>query len=121
MATRLRARLDRARLRRRSRHGFTFVELLVVVAALSVVGAAVAFTVRGIRPSSTTATCVANANSIRSAVDAYRATNGATATPEIDALQAAGLLARTRPNFTLGYSGTTVQLRGTDACRGLGD
>jgi prepilin-type N-terminal cleavage/methylation domain-containing protein len=121
MVSRVRARLESTRLRRRSRQGFTFVETIVVVAVLGIVAAAVTFTVWGIQPSSTTAECVVNANALRSAVGAYRATNGGGATPSVDDLRAAGLLERSTPQFRVHYSGVDVQLSGTGACSGLGD
>jgi type II secretion system protein G len=107
--------------------GFTLVELLVVIVILGILAAVVVFAVSGIQDRGQTSACQTDANTIRTAVEAYRAQAGHLSTddPSMANLVTAGLLQKpstlvdfaAAPNQYTNHAPNLVNL--TAACNGV--
>ena len=62
--------------------GFTLIELLIVIVILGILATIVVFAVGGITDTGTSASCKADKKTLETAVEAYRAQNGAYPTTE---------------------------------------
>lgn len=90
--------------------GFTLVELLVVIVILGILAAVVVFAVNGISDKGQTAACDTDKQTLRTAVEAYRAKNGAATNPTEAQLVAGGLLSTESSYYDISYSGSTLTL-----------
>lgn len=68
----------------RAHAGFTLVEILIVIAIIGILAAVTVFAVRGVTNRGESASCVADAGTLETAVDAYFAQN------TVDVLPATG-------------------------------
>lgn len=85
--------------------GFTLVELLVVIVILGILAAVVVFAVNGINDRGNDSACKTDAQTVRTAIEAYRATGAnATAKPTMATLVGAGLLSKASTNVTITYA-----------------
>ena len=97
--------------------GFTLVELLVVIVILGILAAVVVFAVNGISDRGQKSACDTDEQILRTAVEAYRAQNSASAKPSEKDLVRAGLLSEESALHNISYSGNTVRIT---AVRGSG-
>ncbi len=96
--------------------GFTLVELLVVIVILGILAAVVVFAVNGISDNGQQAACDTDSQTLRTAVEAYRAKNGASNNPTEGDLVTGGFLSTESSYYELSYTGSTVVLTGQGAC-----
>jgi prepilin-type N-terminal cleavage/methylation domain-containing protein len=68
---------------RRSDHGFTLVEILVVIVILGILAVVVAFSVRGVTDRGETSACGADARTLEQAADVYMAQEQVETLPAI--------------------------------------
>src|SRR4051812_36079009 len=107
--------------RRRHEHGFTLVEILVVIVVLGVLAAVVVFSVSGSTTKAQTNACALERRLIRTALNVYDAKNGAypSATQGLPALTTAGFLS-TDPDPTKWlYDPAGNDVVGIGKCLGL--
>jgi general secretion pathway protein G len=90
--------------------GFTLVELLVVISILGILAAVVVFAVGGVGDKGQSNACKTDAQTVRTAIEAYRATGSATAVPTMAQLVSGGQLQQASTLWTIAYSGTTPTL-----------
>lgn len=88
--------------------GFTLVELLIVIVILGILAAVVVFSVRGITSRGEKATCDTTASALLSAREAWRAQNGATATPSLAQLTGPNGFLTLPAGVTIGAVGNTL-------------
>ncbi len=90
----------------RVERGFTLVELLVVIAVLGILAAVVVFAVGGVGDRGQSAACKADERTLRTAIEAYRASpaHAATDDPTMDDLVSDGALQQPSELFTIGYA-----------------
>jgi prepilin-type N-terminal cleavage/methylation domain-containing protein len=67
--------------KRREEEGFTLIELLIVIVILGILAAIVVFAVGGTGKNAAVAACKADAKSVETALEAYKAQNGGTFPP----------------------------------------
>ena len=102
--------------------GLTLVELLVVIVILGILATVVVFAVNGIQDRGQLNACKIDAQTVRTAVEAYRAQGGAataTANPTMNDLVTAGLISQAGTYHTISYTGSTLTLTKAGACVGL--
>lgn len=90
--------------------GFTLVELLVVIVILGILAAVVVFAVNGISDRGQSAACKTDESTLRTAVEAYRAKNGAATNPTEAQLVTAGLLSTQSSYYNISYTGSTLNI-----------
>ncbi len=96
--------------------GFTLVELLVVIVILGILAAVVVFAVNGISDNGQQAACATDSQTLRTAVEAYRAKNGAGNNPSEAELVKDGFLSTESSYYELSYDGSAPVLTGQGAC-----
>ena len=96
--------------------GFTLVELLVVIVILGILAGVVVFAVNGIQDRGQLSACKTDAQTIRTAVESYRAQGSASANPTLDDLVTAGLLNTSSTLHTISYTGSTLTVTKAGAC-----
>jgi len=93
---------------KRDQHGFTLVELLVVVLILGVLAAVVVFSVGGITNRGKNSACVTEVREVRTAIEAYKAQNSNTNPANLNTLVTAQLLetapSASTPSGAAGYT-----------------
>lgn len=90
--------------------GFTLVELLVVIVILGILAAVVVFAVNGISDRGQQAACSTDGQTMRTAVEAYRAKNGGSTVPTEAQLVTGGMLSTQSSYYNISYTGTTLNL-----------
>jgi general secretion pathway protein G len=90
--------------------GFTLVELLVVITILGILAAVVVFAVNGISDNGQVSACKADKQTLTTAIEAYRAKNGVSATPTEAQLKSGGLLADVSTYYDISWAGTTYTI-----------
>ncbi len=90
--------------------GFTLVELLVVIVILGILAAVVVFAVNGISDRGQSAACATDQSTLRTAVEAYRAKNGAATNPTEAQLVSGGLLSTQSSYYNISYPGGVLTL-----------
>jgi general secretion pathway protein G len=107
--------LDRLQQKRDAEEGFTLIELLIVIVILAILAAIVVFAVGTTTTNAKISACNADAKSVETAVEAYKAQNGAYPA-NMAALSTAGPNGpwlRSPPTATLANNGYVVTLLGT--------
>ena len=93
---------------KRGQHGFTLVELLVVVLILGVLAAVVVFSVGGITNRGKNSACVTEVREVRTAIEAYKAQNANANPANLNTLVTAQLLetapSASTPSGSAGYT-----------------
>ncbi len=93
--------------------GFTLVELLIVVAILGVLATITVLSVRGINNNSQQTTCASDRKTFEVAIEAWYASNGASATTPTEAgLVTARLLQSTSGNMDITAAGVVTPVAG---------
>jgi len=88
--------------------GFTLIELLVVIVILGILAAVVVFAVNGIQNRGQNSACSTDADTVRTAIEAYRAQAGNNATdPTMAQLATGGFLSKQSTLVAITYSGAT--------------
>ena len=92
--------------------GFTLVELLVVISILGILAAVVVFAVGGVGDKGQANACKTDAQTVRTAIEAYRASAGHSATddPTMAQLVSAGQLQQASTLWTIGYASHVATL-----------
>lgn len=90
--------------------GFTLVELLVVIVILGILAAVVVFAVNGISDNGQKAACDTDGRTLRTAVEAFRAKNGAAETPSESDLVKGGFLSSESSYYDIKWSGGSYEL-----------
>jgi len=88
----------------RGPEGFSLVELLVVIVILGILASVVVFAVGGIGDTGQQSACSADAQTIRTAVEAYRARNGLTTQPTENQLVNGNFLATASSKYNISYN-----------------
>lgn len=96
--------------------GFTLIELLVVIVILGILAAVVVFAVGGITDKGQKASCLAEANTVRTAAESYAAQNNNAYAADGAALKAAKFLSNTPTLVTYTGTGTGFTLAWAGAC-----
>lgn len=95
--------------------GFTLVELLIVIVILGILAGIVVFAVGNLTSGAKTSACSAEKTTISTALEAYKAQNGAYPA-NMAALTAAGGLLKTTPlDYTIDGAGNISVLSGSGA------
>lgn len=102
--------------RRDGQHGFTLVELLVVIVVLGILSGIVVFGVARFRQDATNSACGADLTTVRRAATAYDASTG-NWPADVGALVAAKYL-KTAPSGTYRFDATTKTVTRDPACAG---
>jgi general secretion pathway protein G len=91
--------------------GFTLIELLIVIVILGILAAVVVFAVSGITDRGGSSACQADVNTLRTAIEAYRAqpTHSATDNPTEAQLKSAGLLNKVSAYYDIDYGTSTFE------------
>jgi general secretion pathway protein G len=97
--------------------GFTLVELIVVVTILGILAAVVVFSVSNVTTTSQNSACSADASTIRTAISAYQAKNGASTQPTMAQLVTDNDLQQASTLFTIDWT-SGLTLTGTAGCTG---
>jgi prepilin-type N-terminal cleavage/methylation domain-containing protein len=94
------------------RGGFALAEVLVVVSVLGILAAVVVLAVGGVGGKGRANACKADALALRTAIEAYRASEGHAATddPTVAQLVRAGQLRQAPTRWTIGYANHTPTL-----------
>ncbi len=100
--------------RRGGQHGFTLVELLIVIVVLGILSGIAVFGVARFRQDATTSACGADLTTVRRAATAYDASTGTWPT-DVGALVAAKYL-KTAPSGTFRFDSTTKTVTRDPAC-----
>lgn len=95
---------------RAARHerGFSLVELLVVISIMGILAGVVVFAVGGVTDRGQTSACQTDTQTIRTAIEAYRAQNGSTTRPTEAQLVSGGFLATQSTLHNVAWSGAGV-------------
>jgi general secretion pathway protein G len=99
-----------------SDHGFSLIELLIVIVVLGILSAVVVFSLGGVATNSRQADCKADGTSMNTAVNAYKAANGSgptTSTQLVTAYLASWPSTSNGYTFSLTSAGTLAIAIGT--------